>query len=159
MTLYLAGLNFTNHCSGNFCIARRSCRFRVKNIHILPIENNVASSANKWILVLITYVMSLILIKNRRGPRTEPCGTPPKRLAQLDLHPLLLTPLGPLNFGLTARTGSSWYFVSAPLNSSPRPFFWDAPVPRPARCLSPLNFGLACCQILSAPWLAVATDI
>ena len=34
------------------------------------------SSAYSFVVDVIFFVMSLIYIKNRIGPRTEPCGTP-----------------------------------------------------------------------------------
>ena len=37
---------------------------------------NVVSSANKNECILTEYTSSLIQVRNKSGPQTEPCGTP-----------------------------------------------------------------------------------
>ena len=39
-------------------------------------ENKNVSSANNFYMLLISFVRLLIYIKNNKGPKMDPCGTP-----------------------------------------------------------------------------------
>ena len=71
-------------CSVSFALDRSSSvLFDVKNI--------VVSSAKERICSCVEYWMSLIHIRKRRGPRTEPWGTPWSILWEMDLCLLIST--------------------------------------------------------------------
>ena len=44
--------------------------------------------------LLISWTISLIKLRNNKGPKTEPCGTPASTSAQLDDWPLMTTHSG-----------------------------------------------------------------
>ena len=52
---------------------------------------NLVSSANKWTILVILLSISLIKIINRIGPKTLPCGTPPRTSHQPKDLPLTRT--------------------------------------------------------------------
>ena len=73
----LDGQNETSHCSAHlFMVARSLLMLLAASTSSLKSINKVVSSANKRILVTMFSVISLMNIKNKRGPRTEPWGTP-----------------------------------------------------------------------------------
>ena len=51
----------------------------------------LVSSAKSLVTDEISVVMSLINIKNKTGPRTEPCGTPALIGTELDIDPFITT--------------------------------------------------------------------
>ena len=51
----------------------------------------VVSSANNLIEHPISKTMSLINIRNRRGPRIDPCGTPAFIVSRVDSLPFIIT--------------------------------------------------------------------
>ena len=48
-------------------------------------SNKIVSLANSLILILISLIMSLIKIKDRNGPKMDPCGTLALILCHVDL--------------------------------------------------------------------------
>ena len=57
----------------------------------------VSSANNFGTAVLNAFEMSFIYIRNRRGPRTEPCGTPRSTVFYDDVAPLTLNGVDALN--------------------------------------------------------------
>ena len=66
--------NETSHCSAHLLMVARSLLMLLASS--LKSINRVVSSANRRILVPMFSVISLMNTKNKRGPRTDPWGTP-----------------------------------------------------------------------------------
>ena len=58
---------------------------------LVTLINRATSSAKSLIPDDIFSVKSLIYIRNRRGPKTDPCGTPADMFSQLDEQPFKIT--------------------------------------------------------------------
>ena len=88
----LDGQNETSHCSAHsFMVARSLFMLLVASTSSLKSINRVVSSANRCILVPMSLGISLINTRNKRGPRTEPWGTPALIVPILDVALLRIT--------------------------------------------------------------------
>ena len=74
----------------NLSIYRSFCRCCLSP-SLLSLQNISVSSSNFSTLLVILSSMSLIYIKNNKGPSTDPCGTPLKTDFQFETSPSTTT--------------------------------------------------------------------
>ena len=88
----LSGLKSTSqvlaHCS---IVERSKLSCVVEREGSWTVLSSEVSSANMNISVIIDSEMSLIKVINKRGPSTDPCGTPAGTRDHLDDWPLITT--------------------------------------------------------------------
>ena len=91
ITLHFSGWNLKSHvCDQDINLFRSSCRPKESSL-VLIRHQILVSSANILMLLMIQVGNSFTNSRNRRGPRTDPWGTPLNTAAQLDNLPLTLT--------------------------------------------------------------------
>ena len=79
MYLVFIGLKLTNYCFPQLFITWRSSFKLLKSVSMLSVVNDLhraVSSAKRKISVCKSSVISLKYMRNNKGPRIEPCGTP-----------------------------------------------------------------------------------
>ena len=91
ITLHFSGLNLSNHLSDHLAnLSRSCCRSSLSSTLLITLQIFV-SSANILILFTIHDGRSLTNIRNKRGPKTDPCGTPLKTSIQAENDPITQT--------------------------------------------------------------------
>ena len=76
MLSVLVALNFTSHCAPYDVNLWRSLLTISKEATLFFLSWTDVSSANRFIMHSVFSVMSLKLIRNNRGPKIDPWGTP-----------------------------------------------------------------------------------
>ena len=90
--LAISGLNNIFHLTGQSCINFKSCSmFSVEYFSSYIIAIKEISSANSFGLQIRCSGRSLINTRNKRGPKTDPSGTPDLIGLQDELAPFIIT--------------------------------------------------------------------
>ena len=88
MMLHFDGLNLMSHFFSQLSSAFRSS---YNCIHVLPLVYNKLSSAKRRMSDSVWLGMSLMYVKNNKGPSTVPCGTPDNTSSLSDFVPSITT--------------------------------------------------------------------
>src|SRR5215813_2466938 len=91
MIWHLSILKDIFHCLVHSLIKSRSFCKRLASSLPLTTLITFASSAKKLSLLSIVHPRSLMYIRNRRGPSTDPCGTPLPTSVHSEKLPLIIT--------------------------------------------------------------------
>ena len=91
ITLHLSTLNFMPLVIDQFWSASKSSFTVSSSLTASTLLAIFVSSANIFIFDLMPLCKSLMYIKNRIDPFTEPCGTPLYTLSHCDISPLITT--------------------------------------------------------------------
>ena len=91
ITVHFSGFNDICQSFSHFSsAARSSCRVMVSWRDVIRLYKR-ESSAKSRMSDLVQSGMSLMKVRNRRGPRTVPCGTPERTSAVVDVFPSMMS--------------------------------------------------------------------
>ena len=92
MVSVFCGLKFTSHFVDHACnFTRSSLSVCAVSCGSSTIKYRLVSSANNFIVELISVSMSFMKTMNKRGPRIDPWGTPAFMSRQLEVELLITT--------------------------------------------------------------------
>ena len=85
MAFVFCCIEVTNHCFAQlFSLSIVLFSSTVDNSGLFTVMYNRVSSANSLTPHETSFTMSFTYMRNKRGPRTDPCGTPVSIAPQLD---------------------------------------------------------------------------